>query len=84
MFSAEHAGTAFASYWSLVYPWMKNMKAQAQEKMHEVMKKWTGMGAFKFEPVAKETPLHQKAKQMQVPDDFKAKLRARLRERKRQ
>lgn len=63
-----------------MYPWTKGMKNVEEAKIQDAMKKWTAMGPVAFQSMpSPSSPLQSKAKQMQAPDEFKAKLKERAR-----
>lgn len=78
MVDPTQMGDAFDIYWSSVFPWEKGEKLKKEVKVQAAMKKWTEMGPIAFK-LMETNPLHSRAKELKVPDEFKAKLRAKMR-----
>jgi hypothetical protein len=65
-----------------MFPWMKGRKHEAQQKMHEAVKKWTAIPRVEFMPPSQD-PLQKISRKLQAPDEFKEKLREKAQKGKR-
>lgn len=73
---------AYNAYIESAFPFAEKTRDQTDQKMVEAMKKEAEKGVIQFSPMPQSmTPLHSKAKQMSLPDDFRTKLRERSRRR---
>lgn len=74
----KHTISAMQDYVGAVLPFAKNQKEESDGKMKEAMEKFVAQGPIQFVPQFQSNPLADRAKKMQLPDDFKEKLSKRV------
>jgi hypothetical protein len=73
---------AYKEYYEAAFPFAAKHRGQSDHKMMERMKKEVEAGPIYFKTVQVNNPLREKARQLQLPDDFRQKLAERARKKK--
>lgn len=73
---AENTAKVFMKYAEAAMPYTQKQQAATDAKMKEAMAKEVGKGVIYFNAPAPNV-LHQRAKEMTLPDEFRQKLAAR-------